>query len=80
MPAIMIRQLDALAKVFDYTTSPAQHEVLLAQADMILRSSEESVPEQADRVDVRARYEHVQHVAERRLAQQRAAAADAQLS
>jgi uncharacterized membrane protein len=73
MPAIMIRQLDALAKVFDYATSPAQHDVLLAQADMILRSSEESVPEESDRADVRARYERVLQVAERRIGEQRAA-------
>jgi uncharacterized membrane protein len=73
MPAIMIRQLEALREVFDYTTSPAQHDVLLAQADMILRASEESVPEESDRADVRARYERVLQVAERRLAERQVA-------
>ena len=73
MPAIMIRQLDALAKVFDHASSPAQYDVLLEQAEMILRSSEESVPEEADRADVRARYERVVHMAERRLGEQQAA-------
>ena len=59
MPAVMIRQLAGLAKVMAYDDSPEQREVLLAQADMILRSSEESVPERCDRADVRRRYEAV---------------------
>jgi uncharacterized membrane protein len=59
MPAVMIRQLDGLAKVMTYTTSAEQREVLLEQAEMILRASEESVPEDADRADVRQRYEAV---------------------
>jgi uncharacterized membrane protein len=59
MPAVMIRQLEALAKVMDYATSSAERQVLVAQAEMILRSSEESVPEEADRADVRERYETV---------------------
>jgi uncharacterized membrane protein len=33
--------------------------VLLEQAAMILRASEESVPEEADRADVRRRYDAV---------------------
>ena len=57
MPAVMIRQLDALAKVMEYTSTPDQRRVLLDQAGMILRSSEESVPEPADRADVRRRYD-----------------------
>jgi uncharacterized membrane protein len=59
MPAVMIRQLDGLAKVMAYTTSPEQRELVLAQADMIMRSCEESVPEKSDRADVRRRYEAV---------------------
>jgi uncharacterized membrane protein len=59
MPAVMIRQLDALAKLMPHTTDAAQHEVVLEQAEMILRASEESVPEDADRADVRRRYEAV---------------------
>ena len=60
MPAVMIRQLDGIAKVIAHTNSPAQREVLLEQAEMILRASEESVPEAADRADVRRRYDLVQ--------------------
>jgi uncharacterized membrane protein len=59
MPAVLIRQLDALAKIVDQTTSPERRELLLAQAAMILQSSEESVPEPADRADVRREYETV---------------------
>ena len=59
MPAVMIRQLDGLAKVMAHTTSPEQRELVLAQADMIMRSCEESVPEPSDRADVRRRYETV---------------------
>jgi uncharacterized membrane protein len=60
MPAVMIRQLDGIAKVMAHTTSLTQREVLLEQAAMILRASEESVPEAADRADVRLRYDLVQ--------------------
>jgi uncharacterized membrane protein len=57
MPAVMIRQLDGLAKLMAYTTCAEQRELVLEQAAMILRSSEESVPEESDRSDVRRRYE-----------------------
>jgi len=59
MPAVMIRQLDALVKVMPYANGAEQRELLLEQAVMILRASEESVPEEADRADVRRRYERV---------------------
>jgi uncharacterized membrane protein len=57
MPAVMIRQLDALTKVMAYTTTAEQRSALLEQADMILRSCEASVPEPSDRADVRRRYD-----------------------
>jgi hypothetical protein len=56
MPAVMIRQLEALAKIMDETSSAGQRRVLLDQAAMIQRDSERSVPEAADRDDVRRRY------------------------
>src|SRR5580700_4946504 len=59
MPAVMIRQLDGLAKVMAHTTTQAQRHLLVEQAAMILRSSEESVPEKSDREDVRRRYDAV---------------------
>ena len=57
MPAVMIRQLDGLAKLMAYTTCAEQRALVLEQAAMILRASEESVPEESDRSDVRRRYE-----------------------
>jgi uncharacterized membrane protein len=59
MPAVMIRQLDALAKIMMETASAGQRRVLLDQAGMIQRASERSVPEEADRADVRRSYEAV---------------------
>jgi uncharacterized membrane protein len=67
MPAVMIRQLDALVKIMAETSDAGQRRVLLDQAAMILRASERSVPEEADRADVRRRYEEVL-AADRRLA------------
>jgi uncharacterized membrane protein len=66
MPAVMIRQLDALAKVMARTRTDEQRELLLAQAHMILRAGEESVAEPADRADVRRRYDQLRAVARRR--------------
>ncbi|MDQ2811914.1 MAG: DUF2254 domain-containing protein [Actinomycetota bacterium] len=57
MPAVMIRQLDALARIMAETTSSGQRRVLLEQAAMIDRACDRSVPEAADRADVRRRYE-----------------------
>jgi uncharacterized membrane protein len=59
MPAVIIRLLDALAVVAAQTTSPHQRRVLLRQADMVLRSAEESVPDANDLADIRGRYQHV---------------------
>ena len=59
MPAVMIRQLEALAKIMEETSGAGQRSVLLDQAAMIDRASERSVPEAADRADIRRRYEAV---------------------
>jgi uncharacterized membrane protein len=58
-PAVMIRMLEALARIMAETTSEGQRRVLLEQAAMIDRASERSVPEAADRADIRRRYEAV---------------------
>jgi uncharacterized membrane protein len=42
-----------------HTSTAQQRELLLAQAAMILRASEESVPEAEDRADVSRRYDTV---------------------
>jgi uncharacterized membrane protein len=57
MPAVMIRQLDALAKIKECVTTDEQRQVLYDQAAMILRASLESVPEPADRADVQRSYD-----------------------
>ncbi len=57
MPAVMIRMLEALGRIMAETTSEGQRRVLLDQAAMIDRASERSVPEAADRADIRRRYE-----------------------
>ena len=67
MPAVMIRQLEALAKIMAETASAGQRSVLLDQAAMIDRLCDRTVPEAADRADVRRRYEAVLSV-EARLA------------
>ena len=57
MPAVLIRQLIGLTRVAVGTDDGRAREALRRQADMILRASEESVPEKDDRDDVARRYE-----------------------
>ncbi len=59
MPAVYIRQLQNLEKILQYVADEDQREVLVRHADMILRASEESVPEKDDRRDVQAAYDLV---------------------
>ncbi len=56
MPAVIIRLLDSLHHIVEYTIEPGQRSVLLRQADMILRSAESSVEEENDLQDIRVRY------------------------
>ena len=56
MPAIMIRQLDALSRIMERTTTPADRQVLLDQAMMIERLSATTVDEPSDRDDVSRAY------------------------
>ncbi len=59
MPAVLIRQLDALERVMQHASSPDQRAVLLDQAAMVLRAGESSVDEPADRADMRRHYDVV---------------------
>jgi len=59
MPAVMIRQLDALAKIMERAATPDDWEVLLDQAAMIERLSARTVDEESDRADVRRAYQRV---------------------
>ena len=65
MPAVLIRQLDAIARIVDSATTEQQRRLLLDQAAMILRASEDSVAEPADRADVRRAHEDVLAALER---------------
>jgi uncharacterized membrane protein len=56
MPAVMIRQLGALAKVVERTPAGRERLVLLDQADMIERLSAATVGEAADRADISRAY------------------------
>ena len=59
MPAVMIRQLDALAKIMERAAAPDDCAVLLDQAAMIERLSVATVDEESDRADVRRAYQRV---------------------
>ena len=59
MPAVLMRQLDALRAILLETHTSEQRTLLLSQADMIYRASEESVTEPADRADVKRRYDRL---------------------
>ena len=56
VPAVMIRQLGALAKVVERTPPGRERQVLLDQADMIERLSAATVGEAADRADISRAY------------------------
>jgi uncharacterized membrane protein len=58
-PAVLIRQLEALTKIIEDTTTAEQRELLLAQASMILTASNETIPEPADRADVLREYDEL---------------------
>ena len=59
MPAIMIRQLDALAKIMQRSQTEDERELLIGQAAMIERLAVASVDEPADLADVRRAYQGV---------------------
>jgi uncharacterized membrane protein len=59
MPAIMIRQLDALAKVIEQTPDRKRRTVLIREAEAIQRLNLATVSEPTDRDDVTRRYEVV---------------------
>jgi uncharacterized membrane protein len=62
MPALLIRELDALTAIMEQTTDAEHARVLMDQAAMIQRANLESVPEESDRADVESRYNAVASV------------------
>ena len=65
MPAVMIRQLEALTTIMEQTTDPQRAEVLMDQAAMIQRANADSVPDPSDRADVDRRYVALRALRER---------------
>jgi uncharacterized membrane protein len=59
MPAIMIRQLDAIAKVIEQIPDRKRRTALIRQAEAIQRSNIATVADPSDRHDVTQRYEAV---------------------
>ena len=59
MPAVLIRQLDALAKIMERAVAPEDRQLLLDQAAMIERLSAASVGEQSDRDDISRAHQRV---------------------
>jgi uncharacterized membrane protein len=62
MPAVMIRQLDALAKIMERAAAAEDRQLLLDQAAMIERLSLSSVGEESDRADIHHAYQAVLRV------------------
>jgi uncharacterized membrane protein len=56
MPAVIIRMMDALTSITEATTSDEQRRILRRQAEMIVQSAEESVPDPNDLEDIRTRF------------------------
>jgi uncharacterized membrane protein len=56
MPAVLIRQLDNLRRVSSVLGGASHSDIIARQAAMILRASEESIPEEGDQRDVRMAY------------------------
>jgi uncharacterized membrane protein len=65
MPAIMIRQLDAVAKVIEQTSKRSHQTALIRQAEAIQRSNLATVADPKDRDDVTKRYEAVMEMVRR---------------
>jgi uncharacterized membrane protein len=65
MPAVLIRQLDALGRIMEHTRTPEQRATLVQQADRIMRSAAESIPDPDDRADVERRYVALRFIEDR---------------
>jgi uncharacterized membrane protein len=57
MPAVLIRLLDNISVVAISTVSEPQRNVLIRQAEMVMKSADESVRDENDLADVRTRYD-----------------------
>lgn len=57
--SVTIRLLEAIANIATYTNNPKYQAVLQRHADMILRGSQDGLPEELDRKDVQEQYNAV---------------------
>lgn len=51
------RELENLSKMISVASTPGHREIVLRHAELIHRASDESVPDESDRRDVRAAYD-----------------------
>jgi uncharacterized membrane protein len=58
-PAVGIRLMESLGRIFAHATTPEQQQALLRQAAMVMRASEEAIAEPNDVADVRLRYDRL---------------------
>ena len=65
MPEVLIRIMDGLAYVTEYTNSREQRQVVRRQADMVHRAAQETIPDPEDLADLQARYDRLVEVAGR---------------
>ena len=65
MPAVIIRLLDSLDHIVEYTGDASQRKTLLRQAEMVMRGAELDIDEPHDLVDIRRRYDAVVATARR---------------
>jgi uncharacterized membrane protein len=59
MPAVVIRMLDAISHIAEYTVEPSQRSALRRQCEMILRGAQGADLEPNDLIDIGGRYDHV---------------------
>jgi uncharacterized membrane protein len=59
MPALLMRQLEALRAIMEQTTDIDHARILMDEAEMIQRANLESVPEESDRIAVERRFSAV---------------------
>lgn len=65
--AVTLRMMEVIAIIMKRTHTRSQREVLLRQADMLLRGSEQGLPEENDRAEVAARYQDVLRIVNRKI-------------
>ena len=63
MPAVLIRLMDSLAHITEYTPGPDRRQVVRREAEMVMRAAVETIADPEDLADVRTRYDRLQAIA-----------------